>query len=470
MKVRVRFAPSPTGKLHLGNARTAIFNWLFARHSQGSFVLRIEDTDKERSKPEYEAQLIETLRWLGIDWDEGPNKKGDFGPYRQSERLHIYQEYIQRLLREEKAYYCYCTEEELETERQLCLKKGLPPRYSGKCRYLTEAQKREYEKQGRQPVIRFKVPEDEVVIFEDLIKGKMRFFSNDIGDFVIVRSNGIPAYNFAVVIDDILMQITHVVRGEDHLSNTASQYLLYKALGFTPPQFAHHSLLLAPDRTKLSKRHGAVSVEEYRKEGFLPQALFFYLATLGRGAQKEIWDRKQLVKRFDLKMAGKGNAIFDKKQLLWVNKQLLRALPLEDVSSYAQPFLPEAGKDLLKKFVALVRENVSTLKEMADLWPIFNNPKIALSKQAIEALKNPEAQMVLSLFYEALKTGQNDYEAILHEIYQKTQFKGKNLMLPLRIALTGVNNGPQLHAIFEYLPHEWLVSRLKAALNLVRQS
>ncbi len=463
MNLRVRFAPSPTGSLHLGNARTAIFNWLFARHHKGQFVLRIEDTDRERSKPEYEVQLIESLKWLGLDWDEGPDKGGPFGPYRQSERLEIYQEYVQRLLKEGKAYYCYCSQEELEAERRQCLAKGIPPRYSGKCRELTERQRQQYEKEGRRPAIRFRVP-DEVVEFEDLIKGKMRFYAGDIGDFIIVRSNGLPAYNFAVVIDDAFMQITHVIRGEDHLANTACQLLLYEALNLTPPKFAHHPLLLAPDRTKLSKRHGAVSVEEYKKEGFLPQALLFYLTTLGSGAQKEIWDKDTLIERFDLKMTGKGNVIFDRNQLLWVNRQFLRSLPIETIANYAKDFVPEkTDNKTLKDFLGLIRENIATLSEISTFWPVFNQPEINLSEEAISTLKEEAAQMVIKLFYGALESGRSDYESILKEIQQKTGLKGRKLLFPLRLALTSQKSGPQLHQILEYLPREWIKLRLKQA-------
>ncbi|HEV09646.1 MAG TPA: glutamate--tRNA ligase, partial [Sulfurihydrogenibium azorense] len=256
---RVRFAPSPTGYLHLGNARTALFNYLFAKHEGATFILRIEDTDLERSKKEYEEMLIQDLKWMGLEWDEGPDKGGPYGPYRQSERLDIYHQYAKKLLETGHAYFCYCTEEELEKEREKAIAEGKPYRYSGKCRNLTQQEREQLEAKGLKPVIRFKVP-DKTVVFEDIIRGHVEIDTKEFGDFVIVRQDGMPVYNFVVVIDDALMKITHVIRGEDHLSNTPKQIVIYEALGFDIPQFAHLPIILGEDRTKLSKRHGAVSV------------------------------------------------------------------------------------------------------------------------------------------------------------------------------------------------------------------
>jgi len=467
MSVRVRFAPSPTGKLHLGNARTAIFNWLFARQLKGKFILRIEDTDKERSLPEYEQQLKESLRWLGLNWDEGPDEGGPFTPYRQSERLENYQYYLKKLLEQGRAYYCYCTQEELEAERRLCLAQGRPPRYSGKCRHLTETKKRQYEAEGRKPAVRFIVP-DEVVEFIDLLKGKMRFYAGDIGDFIIVRSNGLPAYNFAVVIDDALMQISHVIRGEDHLANTACQILLYEALNLTFPVFAHHPLLLGIDRTKLSKRHGAVSVEEYRREGFLPEALFYYLATIGTGSKKEILDKDALIAQFDLNKLGRGNAIFDHKRLVWINKHFLRALSPEKILDHATPFLPVDIKDRnkVKEIIALIRENIETLKDIKEFWPIFSQPKLELTDEVIDILKQDKVKIVLKVFYKEFDLTSLKSKKIFEKIQQKTGLKGRELMLPLRLALTGRMSGPELHKILSCLPPQWIKARIEQALTL----
>ncbi len=273
---RVRFAPSPTGELHVGNARTALFNWLYARHYGGKLILRIEDTDRERTRRAYENNLLEDLKWLTLDWDEGPDRAGAVGPYRQSERLELYDAFLKRLIQEGKVYPCYCTEEELELERTALLSRKMAPRYLGKCRNLTQAQRRKLEAQGRKPTYRFRV-ESGTIAFHDGIRGAMKFEGEAIGDFIIVRSTGIPAYNFAVVIDDHFMEISSVIRGEDHLSNTAIQLMLYRAFDFDPPEFAHHSLILGKDRTKLSKRHGSVSVREFREQGILPEALLNYL-------------------------------------------------------------------------------------------------------------------------------------------------------------------------------------------------
>src|SRR6187551_1286290 len=279
--IRVRFAPSPTGQLHVGNARTALFNWLLAHGKDGTFVLRIEDTDAERSTRESEAGILEDLRWLGLDWDEGPDVGGPHGPYRQSERLHLYASYANELLASSHAYYCFCTAEKLDADRQADLAAGRPPKYHGTCRSLPQADTEARMERGERPVIRFRVPESEEIRFQDLVRGEVVFSTEVIGDFVIVRSDGRPQYNFAVVVDDALMEVTHVIRGEDHISNTPRQILLYRALGFAPAEFAHLSLVLGPDHTPLSKRHGATSVAEFRARGYLPEALVNYLALIG---------------------------------------------------------------------------------------------------------------------------------------------------------------------------------------------
>lgn len=290
-----RFAPSPTGYLHLGNARTAIFSYLFARHNKGKFILRVEDTDLERSTKEYEEMLIEDLKWLGLEWDEF---------YRQSDRFHIYREYAQKLVDLGYAYECFCSPEELELEREKAKQEGIPYRYSGKCRALTKEEVQAFKKEGRPYTIRFRVPDGETIVFQDLVKGHISINVDDFGDFVIVRSDGTPTYNFVVVVDDALMGVTHVVRGEDHIPNTPKQILIYRALGFEIPQFAHLPVILGEDRSKLSKRHGAVSVRNYREEGYLPQALFNYLCLLGwspREEGKEIFSKEELIDVFDLK-------------------------------------------------------------------------------------------------------------------------------------------------------------------------
>jgi len=285
--IRSRFAPSPTGLLHLGSARTALFAFLFARKNQGTFILRIEDTDKERSKKEYEQDIIEDLKWLGLDWDEGPDKDGPFGPYRQSERMEIYEKYLNRLLKENKAYYCFCPEQELEAQRQYQLSQGQPAVYSGQCRDLSEEQVKENLRQGKSAIIRFRNETGETVIFEDLIRGKIEFDPELIGDFPIAKSINSPLWNFSVTVDDFEMKITHVIRGEEHISNTPKQAMLQKALGFNELRYGHLPMILAPDRSKLSKRHGSVPVRYYKQEGYLPETLVNFLVLLGWHPQEE---------------------------------------------------------------------------------------------------------------------------------------------------------------------------------------
>ena len=342
-KIRVRFAPSPTGELHVGNARTALFNWMFARHSGGAFILRIEDTDESRSALSYQLNLYEDLKWLGLDWDEGPQKGGAYAPYKQRERLDIYKKHLQKLVDIDLVYPCYCTEEELEDERQALILSKRMPRYMGKCRNLTGDERKQRENEGRRPSFRFKV-QPQVIEFEDLIRGAMKFEGEAIGDFIIMRSNGMPAYNFAVVIDDHLMNITHVIRGEDHLSNTALQMMLYKAFDFEPPTFAHHSLIFGKDRAKLSKRHGSVSVGEFRKQGILPEALINYLALLGSSFTegREILSREEMIKDFSLERTSKSGAIFDEEKLHWLNAIYIRNCKTEDLVERLKPFLEQA--------------------------------------------------------------------------------------------------------------------------------
>src|SRR5579862_7707893 len=315
MSMRVRFAPSPTGQLHVGNARTALFNWFLARGQGGTFILRIEDTDAERSTRESADAILHDLRWLGLTWDEGPEAGGGRGPYRQSERGHLYQAHMEQLLAAGHAYPCFCTTTQLETERQAAIAAGRPALYAGTCRRLSPEQARARIEAGERPAIRFRVPADRDVVFHDLVRGDVRFHGDVIGDPVIVRADGTPAYNFAVVVDDALMGVTHVVRGEDHISNTPRQILMYEALGFTPPAFAHLAMVLGPDHSPLSKRHGATSVAEFRARGYLPEALVNYLALLGwsPGDDEELLPIDELARRFRLERVGHTAGVFDEE-------------------------------------------------------------------------------------------------------------------------------------------------------------
>ena len=338
-KVRVRFAPSPTGSLHIGGARTALFNLLYARHMGGSFVLRVEDTDTERSTEESAQAIVKGLRWLGLDWDEGPEKGGEYGPYYQSQRLHLYDEAIKKLVDEGKAYYCYCTPEELDERRKAAMAAGKPPKYDGKCRNLTLEERKKLEAEGRKPAIRLKVPQEGQTVVEDLIRGTVVFENYVLDDFIMVKSNGIPTYNFACVIDDTGMNITHIIRAEEHLSNTPKQILVYDALGYEVPQFAHVPMILAPDRSKLSKRHGATSVEEFRDQGYMAQSIINYLTLLGWSPEgnEEIFDLEKSIREFSLDRVNKTAAIYDVKKLAWINGHYMRGLDLDYVTKETIP-------------------------------------------------------------------------------------------------------------------------------------
>ena len=475
--VRVRFAPSPTGELHVGNARTALFNWLFARHHGGALILRIEDTDQSRSTKSFEENLLTDLNWLGIDWDEGPGKGGSCGPYHQSERFPIYDRYLQALIAADRVYPCYCTEEELEAERLALIAQKKMPRYMGKCRHLSAAERSELEARGRQPTWRFKVPAG-LIAFKDLIRGAVHFTGSSIGDFIIVRGNGIPAYNFACVIDDHIMEISHVIRGEDHLSNTALQHLLYQALGLNPPRFAHHALILGKDRSKLSKRHGSVAVREFKEKGILPQVMINYLALLGAslGEGREICTASDLIGLFSLDRAGKSGAIFDEDKLRWLNAIYIHHMDKTALTAHLKPFIAAAGIDpsstdekRLVQIVEAIQENLMTLADIAEYLPIFDDERFGLSSEASRVLETEDARRVLQVLRKALfdtKDEETDlYGRVLATIKQETGLKGKALFMPLRAAVTGRIRGPELEKIFALLGKSSLEKRLDKIFN-----
>jgi len=343
-EVRTRYAPAPTGFLHIGGARTALFNYLFAKGQQGSFILRIEDTDIERSKPEFEKDILENLKWLGIEWDEGPDLSGQYGPYRQRERIDIYKKYLKKLLDENKAYYCFCSEEELEAQRQYQMSIGEPPRYSGKCGQLSAKEIKKYLSEGKKYIIRFRALPKKIK-FNDLIRGELEFDTGLIGDFVIAKNLEIPLYNFAVVIDDFGMQISHVIRGEDLLPNTPKQILIQETLDIPTPKYAHLPLILGPDRSKLSKRHGAGAIFEYKKAGYLPEAMVNFMAFLGwnPGEEREIYSLPSLIKEFSLERVQKGGAIFNIKRLDFLNGFYIRQRSVEKLTELCLPYLIESG-------------------------------------------------------------------------------------------------------------------------------
>src|SRR6266850_2116802 len=460
--MRVRFAPSPTGQLHVGNARTALFNWLLARGQGGTFILRIEDTDAERSTRESEAAILRDLHWLGLDWDEGPESGGSHGPYRQSERLHLYQSYAKELLSADAAYYCFCSTAHLEAERQEALAAGRPALYAGTCRRLSRDEAAARIAAGERPAIRFRVPKDRDVVFTDAVRGDVRFQTDVISDPVIVRADGHPAYNFAVVVDDALMEVTHVIRGEDHISNTPRQILLYEALGFTLPAFAHLALVMGPDHSPLSKRHGATSVAEFRSKGYLPEALVNYLALIGwsPGGGDELLPIDELARRFSLDAVGVSAGVFDEEKLAWANRHYLKMADPRRVAELSVPYFNQAGVKLspdargvefLAAAMAMATSSVDRLDQVpARLALLFEySPEATLSDARVsEEMRTEPAQTVVRALAQELarspRLDRERFRGAANEVRARTGQKGKALFHPIRVALTGRAEGPEL--------------------------
>jgi nondiscriminating glutamyl-tRNA synthetase len=456
--VRVRFAPSPTGHLHIGNARTAILNWLFARHSGGTFILRIEDTDAERSTLASEQSILEDLRWLKLHWDEGPETGGPFGPYRQSERLEIYQKYAQQLVAAGKAYDCFCTEAELEVERERALVKGDQPHYSGKCRTLTPAQREEKRRQGLESAIRFHVPE-RAVSFVDLVRGELTFPPNNFGDFVLLRSGGLPTYNFAAVIDDHLMRITHVIRGDDHVTNTPRQKMMYEACGWPVPEFCHIPMILGEDRSRLSKRHGATSIDQFAEKGYLPEALLNFLSLLSWSSSSgdEILTRERLVQEISFERLNKSPAVFDITKLNWMNGVYIRQLSPDELLAACLPFLQKANpalpdRETLRQLLAIVQNSLEYLGQVVEKTQFFFADHIHLTDGAAISMSQSEAaEKVYWSFMRQLdnldKLSPEAFRDIMKTVNKETGVMGKELWMPIRVALTGTLHGPELSPI-----------------------
>ena len=455
--LRVRFAPSPTGNLHVGNARTALFNWLLARGSGGVFVLRIEDTDAERSTLESEQSILDDLRWLGLDWDEGPDAGGPHGPYRQSERLELYRSTARELIERGLAYYCFCTPEQLESERQAALAAGAAPKYSGRCRTIDPAEANRRVEAGDVAAIRFAVPPHRDVTFKDLVRGDVTFHTSVIGDPVIVRSDGRPAYNFAVVIDDGRMQITHVIRGEDHISNTPRQVLLYEALELDPPAFAHLSLVLGPDHAPLSKRHGATSVAEFRERGFLPEALVNYLALLGwsPGEGQELLPIDDMARRFDLHKVGHSAAVFDVGKLAWMNRHYMKeasqARIARDVLRYFvhSGFVThgtDASIGYIESILPMAVGSVDRLEEIPERVAFIFDWDAARAAELVRA-ESDGARVVHAFADEVANLGplnREGFRAAAGRARERTGLKGRALFHPIRVAVTAAESGPEL--------------------------
>lgn len=482
-EVRVRFAPSPTGYLHIGGARTALFNWLFARKHNGKLVLRIEDTDTERLKADSVSQILVSLKWLGLNWDEGPEVGGPNGPYFQSQRLEIYKKYVDQLLKEGKAYYCFCTPAELEAQREKQRQAKQPFRYARTCRDLSKEEVEKRLAAGEPHSIRIKIPVDGTMTVHDLIHGDVEFDLTQFDDFVIVKSNGIPTYNFAVVIDDYLMQITHVLRAEEHLSNTPKQILIYEALGFKVPKFGHMPMILAPDRSKLSKRHGATSVEEFRSQGYLAPAIVNYLTLLGWApdAEQEIIDLPTTVQEFELEKMSKKAAIYDTKKLTWLNGHYLNSMPLTEIVKEAEPFFVESGlvtaawikehQEFFNHLIDVVRVRVKTLQEVVDASTYFFKDFTEYDAKGVAKQFKDGAAELLRYCREQLAALPDFTLASTEKCYNDiAAAKGLGLgkvIQPSRLALTGRTVSPGMFDVMTLLGREKTLARLDAAIKFI---
>lgn len=470
--IKVRFAPSPTGYLHIGGARTALFNWLYSRKMGGIFILRIEDTDLARSTKEATETILSSLRWLGLNWDEWP--------YFQSERFLVYQKHAQRLLDENKAYYCYCTPTELEERRKEALAQKEDPKYNGHCLRLTKEQIAKYREENRPAAIRFKVPAGRTEM-QDLLRGVREFDNSLMGDFIILKSDGSPAYNFAVVVDDGEMGITHVIRGDDHISNTPRQILLYQALGFKLPIFAHLPMIWGQDKTRLSKRHGATSIEEYRKEGYLPEALVNYLALLGFSTSdsQQIFKPQELIEKFSLERISKNPAIFDPEKLIWMNGAYIREMGAKELVRFLNPYLKEEYRkglsgieDWWLKVVKLYQERLQTLKEINDKISFLFEKKVTFEEKAIKnVLKKEKVAFYLSQAKEVLEKiepyDQEHIEKELRGLASKLDVGVGKILQPIRVAVTGSQVSAGLIEILALMDRKTITDRIEKAIGFI---
>jgi len=473
-EIRVRFCPSPTGNLHIGNARVALFNFLFCRHLAGTFVFRIEDTDFLRSTTEFMQNEIDALRWLSLDWDEGINVGGDCGPYKQSERLDIYKKHIDHLIESGKAYYCFCSQDQVNEDRQQTKGESESFKYSGRCRHLTKTDVIEKISQGIPYVIRFKLPENqESVVLTDLIRGEMSFPVSSMDDFVLVRTDGIPIYNFAVMVDDTTMNITHVIRGEDHLfGNTPRQILLYEALGITPPAFAHLPMILGPDKTKLSKRHGAFAVTDYRALGFLPDAVVNYMALLGWSPKndQEVFTRDELIHAFELNHVNLSPAVFDYEKLKWFNAQFLRKLSGEELFKLVQHQL-ESKTDRMPKAIDLLKDHFVLLTDI----PLLLHKILSFSgvqDPISDEIKGESTIQMLQLFTDKIQSLPEVSPELIQECIKSTgkelMIKGRGLYHPIRLAITNEDQGPNIDTIIYLLGKERTVEILRNSIQVLQ--
>ncbi|NCO68419.1 MAG: glutamate--tRNA ligase [Nitrospirae bacterium CG_4_10_14_0_8_um_filter_41_23] len=465
--VRVRFAPSPTGHLHIGGARAALFNWLFARHNKGAFILRIEDTDRTRSTEEYINSIIEGMKWLNLDWDEGP--------YKQTDRFDIYRSYADKLLKEGKAYYCYCSPEELEQGRKEALAQGKQPKYDGRCRNLKAPVS------GVTPAVRFRMPQEGETVVNDLIRGKIVFENAHLDDLIIMRSDGTPTYNFTVVVDDVDMNITHVIRGDDHLNNTPKQIHVYDALGYKVPLFAHLPMILGPDKTRLSKRHGATSVMAYKETGYLPEALVNYLVRLGWSyGDQEVFSRDELIKYFSFENVGKSSAVFNPEKFLWLNSHYIINSPAEKLAELVIPFLLKEkivnegqalDKGWLSKAVNTQKERSKTLIELAHSLRYYISEDVEYNEKAKVKFLNEKTLPYLIELKDRLASipdfSASEIEKVFISIIEKHGIKLGNIAQPVRVAMTGKTESPGIFEVLEIIGKEKTMKRLEKAIKTI---
>lgn len=487
-EVRVRFAPSPTGYLHIGGARTALFNYLYARRHGGKFVLRIEDTDTERTIKDSAEKLMAAFTWLGLTWDEGPIVGGPKGPYYQSQRQELYSKYAQELIEKGLAYKCYCTPEELAAERERAREEKKAPRYSGRCRCLTSEQVRAFEAEGRKPAVRLKTPDGGETVVHDIIHGDVTFKNDEIADFVIVKSDGFPTYNFACVIDDWHMELTHIIRADEHLSNTPKQVWVYQALGAPMPKFAHVPMILAPDRSKLSKRHGAQTVEEFMDKGYLPEAILNYIALLGwtpPDATKELMTLDEMVELFDLDRVSSTPAVYDTTKMTWMNGQYMRMRTIEQLIDLYVPTASRFGLGTedglrsrgpwLEKVMLALRERSKTVDEMVESSAVFFRAPSEYDEAGAKKLFSKSGVAPLLVKGAAALSQVTDWtlenvEAAYRGVIEREGIKGGEIIHPTRLALTGKTVGPGLFEIIEILGKDESVARLKAAVARIEGS
>lgn len=477
--IRVRIAPSPSGNLHVGTARTALFNYLFAKKNNAKFVLRIEDTDLERSNAEYTQNIYDSLKALGLNWDEGPDVGGDYGPYEQSKRFDIYPKYAQMLIDKGLAYECYCTQDELETEKELSIKNKQAHKYSGKCVNLTQEQKEKYRKEGRIPSVRFKVPEGETH-FTDMVKGDLKFDNDLIGDFVIMKSNGTPTYNFAVVIDDMLMKISHIIRGEDHISNTPKQIMIYEALGAQVPKFGHLGMILAPDRSKLSKRHGATAVSEFVEKGYLTEALVNFVALLGWSPSdgNEIKTIDEIAADFRIEEVSSSNSVFEYDKLNWMNGQYIKKMDIKELTEKIKPYLScydlnELSQEKLERMVEVTREPITVLSDITKDVNYFFAQDVEVEEEVQKnVLDTDNSQKVLKEVVSTAEGWHFNEEEKLHEelgelraFFKEQGIKPKETMWALRAAITGKTHGADICAVIAIIGKDKFMHRIKKAVK-----